>query len=476
MSRVRLREGWLVWPAAILAAGCAVGPDFHSPKPSVPKAWVGLAPLQGPAVVTDAPPDVAQWWRQLGDPTLTALVEEALRVNPGIAVAQASLRQARALRDVAAGPLWPSATASATYQRQEGPEFSTTGVAHNLYQVGIDAAWELDLFGGTRRSVEAAAAGVEAAVENIRDVQVSIAAEVVLDYVQVRGNQQAIVTARENLRAQEHTAEITRKLYTVGFDSGLDMAEAESTVATTQAQIPAFETAAREAIYALSVLLARPPGDLLQRLSPIGELPAVPRQIPAGVPSDLLRRRPDIRQAEAQLHGATAQIGVAVAQLFPQFSLTGGANWESSGLHSWFKSSNRSVFLGPVASWPIFQGGAIVANIHAQKALRDQAFITYQQTVLTALQDVENALIAFSEEQSHYKSLSDAVSYDRKAVDLSLRLFQEGQTDFLSVLTDERTLYTDDSALTQSRQNILTDLVALYKALGGGWQARENRN
>ncbi len=460
-------------PAAlltILITGCAVGPDYHPPRASVPASWVGVTNTHQPSVVTDRPADLARWWQRLGDPTLTSLVEEALKANSSLALAQANLRQARALRDIAAGGFWPSATATAAYQRQAGPLYMTGEVPRNLYETGLDAAWELDFFGGVRRSVESASAGVQAAIENIRDVQVSIAAEVALDYIQLRGNQQQIVTARNNLQVQQHTAEITRKLYTVGFDSGLDMANAESTVATTESQIPVFETAARQSIYALSVLLARPPGDLLERLSPIGKLPAIPQQIPAGLPSDLLRRRPDIRQAEAQLHSATAQIGVAVAQLFPQFSLTGGVTWQSSGLNSWLQSSNRSVFIGPAASWPLFQGGAIVANIRAQEALRDQAFITYQQTVLTALQDVENALIAFTEEQQRYKSLSEAVADDHKAVDLSLLLFREGQTDFLSVLTAERTLYTDDSAFTQSGENIATDLIALYKALGGGWE------
>ena len=460
-------------PAAlltILITGCAVGPDYHPPRASVPASWVGVTNTHQPSVVTDRPADLTRWWQRLGDPTLTSLVEEALKANSSLALAQANLRQARALRDIAAGRFWPSATATAAYQRQAGPLYMTGEVPRNLYETGLDAAWELDFFGGVRRSVESASAGVHAAIENIRDVQVSIAAEVALDYIQLRGNQQQIVTARNNLQVQQHTAEITRKLYTVGFDSGLDMANAESTVATTESQIPVFETGARQSIYALSVLLARPPGDLLERLSPIGKLPAIPQQIPAGLPSDLLRRRPDIRQAEAQLHSATAQIGVAVAQLFPQFSLTGGVTWQSSGLNSWLQSSNRSVFIGPAASWPLFQGGAIVANIRAQEALRDQAFITYQQTVLTALQDVENALIAFTEEQQRYKSLSEAVADDHKAVDLSLRLFQEGQTDFLSVLTAERTLYTDDSAFTQSGVNIATDLIALYKALGGGWE------
>ena len=272
-----------------------------------------------------------------------------------------------------------------------------------------------------------------------------------------------------NLEVSQHTVDITRKLYQAGFDSGLYLANAESTVASTEAQIPDYETGVRQSIYALSVLLGREPGYLVDRLSPTGNLPTLPAEIPAGLPSELLRRRPDIRQAEAQLHSATAQIGVAVAQLYPQFSLTGGVGWQSSQVSTLLKNAHRSYFLGPAFSWPIFQGGAITANIHAQEALRDISFVTYQQMVLTALQEVENALVAYSEEQRHYKSLGNAVAADRRAVDLSVRLFREGQTDFLSVITAERTLYTDDSALTQSRENLGVDLVALYKALGGGW-------
>lgn len=459
----------LVSLVLMLLSGCMVGPDFHASKPSMPASWVGSEEKGQPSVATNRSADLARWWRQLKDPTLDSLIDEALKVNLSLAAAEASLRQARALRGVAAGGLWPSATATAAYERQAGSSY-TNGTPRSFYEAGLDAAWELDFFGGVRRNVEAVSANVEAAVENLRDVQVSIVAEVALDYVQLRGYQQEIATARANLDIQRHTADITRRLYEAGFDSALDVANSQSIVATTEAQIPVYETGARQSIYALSVLLARHPGDLLERLSPAGALPSVPAEIPAGLPSDLLRRRPDIRQAEAQLHGATAQIGVAVAQLFPQFSLTGGANWQSSYFPTWFQSPSRSLFIGPAMNWPIFQGGATVSNIHAQEALRDQVFVNYQQTVLTALRDVENALIAFAKEQQHHKSLGDAVVADHKAVDLSLRLYQEGQTDFLSVLTAQRTQYADESALTQSTQNIAVDLIALYKALGGGWE------
>jgi outer membrane protein, multidrug efflux system len=194
----------------------------------------------------------------------------------------------------------------------------------------------------------------------------------------------------------------------------------------------------------------------------------VPAQVPAGLPSDMLRRRPDIRASEAQLHASTAQIGVATADLFPTFSLTGTMNWNSNLLSTWWTDASRSYAFGPSVSWPIFQGGAIVSNIRLQEALRDQAFITYQKTVLAAFQDVENALIAFAKEQQHRKALNDAVVANRKAVDLSLQLYTEGQIDFLNVLNAQRSLYTSEDALVQSERSIATDLIALYKALGGG--------
>jgi multidrug efflux system outer membrane protein len=469
------------WPVAVLIVvvlavvimnGCMVGPEYHPPKTEAPAVWVGVAktPSDQPSEATGEPVDLTQWWRQFNDPVLNELVAEAVNSNLNLQVAEARLRQARALRGIAAGGLWPSITASASYQRLRTPGVTTDNQQQDLYLSGLDAVWELDIFGGVRRNVESANAGIQAAVENIRDVQVSLIAEVALDYVQLRGYQQQIVVAQNNLKAQKHVADIVQKLFKVGFDSALDVANAESAVATTESQIPVFETSARQSIYALSVLLAQPPGALLDRLSNTGDFPGIPAKIPAGLPSDLLRRRPDIRGAEAQLHAATAGIGVAVAQLFPAFSLTGTVNWKSNLFGTWWNDASRSSSFGPSVTWPAFQGGAIVSNVRLQEALRDQAFITYRETVLTAFQDVENALIAFSKEQEHRKSLSNAVAYNHKAVDLSLMLYTEGQVDFLNVLSAELSLYNSEEASVQSGQNIITDLIALYKALGGGWE------
>ena len=460
--------------AVVMISGCMVGPEYRPPQPTVvPPAWAGVSkiPADQPSIATAQPADLTQWWRQFNDPILNGLVEQAVKTNLDLQIAGASLRQARALRGIATGGLWPSVAASAGYQRLHSAATMPDNLQQDLYQAGLDAVWELDLFGGIRRGVESAGANVQAAIENIRDVQVSLIAEVALDYIQLRGYQQEIVIAQNNLKAQRHTAEITHKLLDVGFDSALDVAEAESNVATTESQIPVFETSAQQSIYALSVLLGEPPGDLIGKLSPAGSLPRVPAKIPAGLPSELLRRRPDIRQSEAQLHAATAQIGLAVAQLFPSFSLTGSVNWQSNMLRTWWTDAGRSFSFGPSVNWPVFQGGATISNVRLQEALRDQAFITYQKTVLAAFQDVENALIAFNKEQEHHKSLNDAVAANQKAVDLSLRLYTEGQIGFLNVLEAQLSLYTSENALVQSEDNIALDLIALYKALGGGWES-----
>ncbi len=456
----------------LMVSGCMVGPDYRTPQLAVPGEWVGVAmtPSAQQSVATAQAADLTQWWRQFNDSILSSLVEEAIRMNLDLQIAEARLRQARAARGVAVAGLWPGVTASGGYQRVHLAGITPDNVnQQDLYQAGLDAVWELDLFGGQRRNVESADANIQAAIESIRDVQVSVIAEVALNYIQLRGYQREIVIAQNNLKAQKHTAEITHRLLNVGFASALDVANADSNVATTESQIPVFETAAQQSIYALSVLLARLPAELLKQLSPMCNLPGVPAQVPAGLPSDMLRRRPDIRASEAQLHASTAQIGVAIADFFPSFSLTGTMNWNSNLLRTWWTDASRSYSFGPAVTWPIFQGGAIVSNVHLQEALRDQAFITYQKTVLAAFQDVENALIAFAKEQEHRKALNDAVVANRKAVDLSLQLYTEGQIDFLNVLNAQRSLYASEDALVQSERSIATDLIALYKALGGGW-------
>jgi multidrug efflux system outer membrane protein len=452
--------------------GCKVGPDFQSPHPGVPAGYVGVSSTnKQSSVTTPEVPDLARWWHSLNDPKLTQLVQDAVKANLDLRLAEARLRQARATRGVVAGGL-PNVNASASYQRgrASSSQIEPAPRERDLFLAGLDAVWELDVFGGKRREVESANANIQAAQEGMHDVQVSLIAETALDYIQLRGLQQQIAIAQDNLKAQQQTAEITRQRLAVGFVSALDVANADAQVATTQSQIPVLESSARQLIYALSVLLARSPDALVQEMSTQTPIPDLPSEVPVGLPSDLLRRRPDIRRAEAQLHAVTAQIGVATADLFPKFSLTGSLTYQNNLLRNWFTDPSRAFSFGPSITWPIFQGGAIASNIRVQKAMRDQSYITYQKTVLTALQDVENALVAFAKEQEHREALNNAVAANRKATDLSKKLYTQGQTDFLNVLNAERSLYTSEDALVQSSRSIATDLVALYKALGGGWE------
>ena len=460
--------------------GCAVGPDFKPPDMPVPAGWAGPPPL--PAV-TPAEKDLANWWTVFDDNKLASLIQQAVESNLDLKFAEARIRQARAVRGIAQSFLGPTVDATGSYQRSEASVSPTTGtgrnsdntvsVTTNQYFAGFDAAWELDIFGGVRRSIEAADADLQASVEARRDVLVTLTAEVARNYIDLRAFQQRISIARQNLEAQKHSAKLTRQRFEAGLASGLDVANAEAQVATTAALIPLLEASARQTIYSLGVLLGRPPAALVQELAPALAIPTVPPSAPMGVPSDLLRRRPDIRQAEAGVHAATARIGVAEADLYPRFTITGSIGVKASDFGSWLDWSSRLWSIGPGVTWRVFDMGRIRSDIAQQEALQDQSLIAYQKTVLTALQEVEGALISLDKEQEHRNALVDAVAFNQKAVDLSIKLYTEGQTDFLNVLQAQRALFLTQDALAQSTQTISTNLVALYKALGGGWDVQE---
>ncbi len=474
--------GLFCLPAMLLTMlfGCAVGPDYHPPKTEVPPDWDGQAAVTPahPSKTTTNPVTLVEWWNAFNDPTLSSLMEMAMRANLDVRQAEARIRQARAARGVAGAPLWPQVDASAIYQRSQGSSetggggaIATAGGLRELFQAGLDASWELDIFGGTRRGIEAATADLKAAVEDRRDVLITLAGDVGTNYLNLRGFQQQIAIAQKNLAAQKKTADITHRRFEAGFVSRLDVANADAQVATTEAQIPILESSARAAIYSLGVLLGREPAALAKELSKESPIPPTPPEVPVGLPSDLVRRRPDIRRAEAQVHAATARIGVATADLFPRFFLTGSFGFSSNDLTRLGNLSNSKFWsFGPSVTWPVFAGGRIRANIEVQNALEEQALVTYQKTVLTALQDVETALVAYAKEQEHRKSLAAAVASNRQAVDLAMKLYVAGKTDFLNVLNAQRSLFVTEDALTQSTRTLGTNLIALYKALGGGWE------
>jgi NodT family efflux transporter outer membrane factor (OMF) lipoprotein len=459
----------------VLLSSCTVGPDFQRPEANVPDQWSGFTATVATVPQPVADKELARWWSAFDDPILGALVEKAATANLDLKLAEARIRQARAARAVAAGGLGPTLDASAAYQRSQSAittaDGRTASVTADQYQAGFDAGWEIDLFGGQRRNLEAADAGLQTAVESRRDVLVSLMAEVARNYIQLRSYQQQIDITKRNLAAQQHSAKISRERFEGGFVSGLDVANADAQSATTAAQIPLLESSARQAVYSLSILIGEVPAALDAELSPAGAIPSAPPSVPVGVPSDLLRRRPDIRLAEAQIHAATARIGVATAELFPKFTIAGGIGYRSNELNSLIDWSNRYWSLGPSFQWRLFESGRIRAAVEVQKALQEQDIITYHQTILGALQEVENALVASTKEQAHRDALVSAVAANRKAVELAEKLYIEGLTDFINVLQAQGALFSTENALVQSTASVSTNLVALYKALGGGWAA-----
>lgn len=447
----------------LLITGCLVGPDYKPYDMETPGGWSYVQQY-----LTDTEPNFVGWWKQFEDPMLVSLVERAMKSNLNLKTAQSRIRQARAAQWFSEGGLWPSAetTASATRSRSVNPTVSV----QNNYKAGIDASWELDIFGGQRRDIEAARADVQAAVEDLRDVWVTLTSEIALNYISLRGFQQEIIILKQNLAAQEKTADLTRKRFSGGIVGALDVANAETQVANTSAQLPPLELSVQQTIHNLSILLGAQPTALVKELDVAAAIPTAPTGIAVGIPSDLLRRRPDIRRAEAQIHSATALIGVATADLFPKFTLSGSLGFQNQHADKLANWNNRIWSVGPSASWNIFDAGRVRSNIESKKAIQEQFLLAYQQTVLTALQEAQDALIALTKEQEHRDALQKAVDSSRKSVKLATQLYTEGETDFLNVLTAQRSLFSSEDALVNSNRTVSTNLVALYKAMGGGWE------
>jgi outer membrane protein, multidrug efflux system len=460
--------------ACLLISGCAVGPDYRKPSQEIPQGWIDAS--------TAEPPGMTAWWQTFGDPVLTGLVQRGLSSNLDLKIASERLRQSRAVLGQASGALWPTLDLGAGYERSathlpddaEGDVAQPGSGSRGLYRAGFDATWEIDVFGGARRGIEAAGADVRASREDLRDVLVTVAGDIGMNYLTLRGLQEQMAVTRENLAAQESSARITKKRFDAGFASELDLSNARAQVATTRAQIPALQSQIRQTIHVLGLLLGQEPGALLAELNPEKPMPEVPAQVPAGLPSGLLQRRPDIRAAEARLHAATARIGAAKADLFPRFFLNGSASIQATDLESWSASVYRLWSVGPSMSWNLFNGGATRARVEENRSRADQALAEYRKSILTALGEVESAWVSFDKETERAAMLSVAVENNRRAVELANRLYVEGQNEFLSVLDAQRSLYSAQQALIGSRSQISTHLVTLYKALGGGWDAADS--
>jgi NodT family efflux transporter outer membrane factor (OMF) lipoprotein len=480
----------------LLLGGCTVGPNFQAPSWASPKSWFSgpreKVPAE-PSVPVAAPVD-PNWWTLFHDPELTALERRVAAENLDVRTATAQLAESRAQLGVARAAQFPTFNANGSYTRQKASdvgEFATipdalgaNGASGNsvggfkagdlgafdVYQAGFDASWELDLWGGVRRSVESAKASVMAAAEARRAVLLTNLAEVARDYILLRGVQTQLHIARDNVNTARQSLLLTQQRAAGGVTTDLDVANASAQLRSTMAEIPTLEQQEAADINALSLLLGQPPNALRGELAEPKPVPPVPPRVPVGLPSELARRRPDVMQAEAQLHAATANIGVAVAAFYPSVTLSGSVGLQALQPWQFFELNARQYSFGPGITIPIFEGGQLKATLYLRKAQQEEAAINYQKTVLQAWHDVDNALTAYQTEQARRDQLVLAVAQNERATELAQSRYQEGVADFLSVLVAETSLLSSQQQLADSTTTVSENLVALYKALGGGWE------
>ena len=454
-----------------------LGPDYHAPATSAPANW--SEPLAGGATTRNA--EVANWWITFDDPVLNVADRPGRQVEPGpCALRKLVCASAGLAQRLSESNLWPTVDASASYQRQRESEHQPlrgslplpAGVPfeNNVYQAGFDASWEIDLFGGQRRALEAANADVAVSLADRNDVLVSLLAEVARNYVEIRGLQRRLAIAADNIKSQEDTVDLTRARFRNGLTSDLDVSQAAALLANMQSQVPMLEVALEQGMHQLATLIGQEPGALIAELSRQSPIPLIPLDVPVGLPADLLRRRPDVRRAEKLLASATAMIGVQKAELFPKLSLTGDLGLLSVSTGDFLSAGSRYFSVGPTLQWRIFDAGRIRANIRVENARQEEALAAYEKTVLVALREVEDALSAYAKEQVRYQHLQQEVEQDRQSVELSQAQYSQGQINFLNVLDAERSLNLAQDLQVQSQQAITQSLIALYKALGGGWE------
>ena len=462
----RCRRGACV--AALLAValgGCAaVGPDYSEPQLAVPAGWSA-------GTGTDAMDAVllARWWHGFGDPVLDRLVADALAANLDLAQARARLREARARRGVAGAALAPSVDASLSGSRSRSSGQSGSGSTRELYSAGFDASWELDVFGGVRRSVEAAQADLEASVESLSDTRVSLAAEVALNYIDLRTAEQRLAIAEESIAYRGENHQIIRWRQQAGLVSELDLAQATTDLESTRAVLPPLRTAVTEAKNRLAVLLGRNPGELESLVHADRPIPLAAAEIVAAIPADTLRQRPDVRVAERRLAAQTARLGEAEAARYPSFRLSRSLGLEALELDALAdRGANTHSLFGGITA-PVFNAGRIAANIEIQDALVEQARLAYRAAVLAALEEVENALTAVANTDARRAKLAEAAAAARTTLAIAEYRYASGLADFLSVLDAQRTQLSLDEQLAGSTGELARAQIRLYKALGGGW-------
>ena len=490
MKTNRLIYG-LVIGLALLLAGCAVGPDYVKPEAPQPQQWLEE---EDPLIKSESA-DFGQWWTVFNDPDLNTLIDKASQQNLSLRIAGIRILEARAQLGIAIGDLYPqsqSVGGNATYtslsenaaNTQPGADFN-----YGSLDLGFDAAWELDFWGKFRRAVESNVGKLETSIASYDDILVTLTAEVARTYVFIRTQEMLLMIARENVKIQEQSLKIVETRFKEGDITELDVQQAQTLLQDTKATIPRIQIALRQSRNGLAILLGMLPGELENILTSSKPIPTTPAEARVGIPSELLRRRPDIRLAERQLASQSALIGVAKADLYPHFTLFGSIGLQSSNADVtsagypggssfsdlWVSDSIR-FFGGPAFTWNIFNYGRTKNQVRVQDARFQQLVVNYQNTVLKAAQEVEDAMVAYLRSQDEMKFLTESVKAATRSVDLSMIQYQEGMVDYQRVLDTQRSQSQSQNRLTEVKGSVARNFIALYKALGGGWQIREGKD
>lgn len=471
-----MRDTFFVLGSALLLQGCLVGPDYQRPEVTAPAAFHNKLP----GAPESSPIELKNWWTRFNDPLLDSLIERAGQGNIDLKEAMARIEESRAQRGISASSLAPTLDANGSYSRNKQSDNGATpfpiplpGVPFDPtenWSTGFDMSWELDFFGRIRRNIEAADADLAASVENYRDSLVTLYSEVARNYVNARLAQKQLAISLANQRAQERSQQIAKDRFEAGAAPELDLAQAKANLAETLSEIPAQRANLQSALNRLCVLLGKTPGSLDQEFASEQAIPAAPSNVAAGIPANLLRQRPDLRAAERALAAQTARIGVAKADLYPQFALSGSLSLDAAEAAKVFNADSRAYSFGPSFRWNLFRNGQIRNNIRAADARAKQALARYEQTMLLALEEVENALVGLNQEQTRRDALKTSAEATRRSVELAGELYQAGQTDFQNLLDSQRSLLSVENRLAASEAAVVTNLITLFKALGGGWE------
>ena len=440
-----------------------LGPDYHQPELNLPQHW-----SQTPSSLSNGK-ELSRWWQVFNDPLLTELITKAAMQNLNVQQAKARVYESRIKYKLSQAKLYPILTGSTGVAQSETSQQTGLGLTTELFNHSLDASWEIDLFGKFRRDIEAKTADRAAAEQDLQDVLVSLYAEVALAYVELRNYQARLARTEESVATQQATYQITDWRYQAGLTTRLDVEQAKFSKESTESDLPSLREGIVLARQSLALLLGLSPDALTAKLAKTKPIPTAPKEIALGIPANILKQRPDVRKAESKLISQTAQIGVAEANRYPNLNLTGSIGLEALALGNLYTASAKMFQIAATSAWTLADTGRLKSNVEIQKALQQQALAAYQQTVLTALKEVEQALIGFQQEQDRIQLLQQAVASGQRALELAQYQYQSGISDFQPVLNAQKSLLTMQLNLVNSQAKLASNTIKLYKALGGGW-------